>query len=409
MRPTITFALAMLLGATAAHAQVARDRTIDEIKVEAQARAERGAYPLIGLDPADVREALANIKTRDRDEWAAAWSEIGQRYYKAAEASQSQEERRKNFLRAWRLYYFGQWPVAASEGKKAAYSKALDAFLRANEAISPPLEVIRIPFEGKEIVGYLRLPPSTDGPVPLVFAISGLDSRKENLADTYGALIGRGIGFFTLDGPGTGQSPVKASPTADRVFSLALDYLTSRKEIDPKRIVVHGVSFGGYWASKLAIVERARLRGVVVQSPPIADFFSVHHLQTSLLGNREYLFDQVPAFFEVVEGATSIPELERLMPTLSLKAQGLLGKPTAPMLVIAGVKDSQVPISDVHLLLDNGDVPKDAWINPSGGHLGRERNGWTDPVIFEKIIAPWEIKMLSEPKAAGASGQPSVR
>ena len=408
MKLANTFALAMLLGATATHAQTVPDRTIEEIKVEAQARAERGAYPLIGLDPADVREALANIKTPDRDEWAAAWSEVAQRYYKAAEASQSPQEKRKNFLRAWRLYYFGQWPVAVSEGKKVAYSKALDAFLRANEAISPPLEVVRIPFEGKEIVGYLRLPSSADGPVPLVFAISGLDSRKENLADTYGALVDRGIGFFTLDSPGTGQSPVQASPTADRVFSRALDYLVGRKEIDPKRIVVHGVSFGGYWASKLAITERARLRGVVAQSPPIADFFSVHHIRTSLMGNREYLFDQVPAFFGVLEGVTSMPELEKVMATLSLRAQGLLGKPTAPMLVIAGVQDTQVPISDMHLLLDNGDVPKDAWINPNGGHLGRESSGWTDPVIFEKIIAPWELKMLS-PKASSTSGQPSVR
>jgi esterase FrsA len=409
MKPTLMFVLASLLGATAVHAQTAPDRTIDEIKVETQARAERGAYPLIGLDPADVREALANIRTRDRDEWAAAWSEVAQRYYKAAEASQSPEERRKNFLRAWRLYYFAQWPVAASAGKKSAYARALDAFLRANEAISPPLEVIRIPFEGKEIVGYLRLPSSADRPVPLVLAISGLDSRKENMADTYGALVGRGVGFFAVDGPGTGQSPVKASPTADRVFNRILDYLASRKEIDPKRIVVHGVSFGGYWASKLAITERDRLRGAVVQSPPIADFFTIHHLETSLLGNREYLFDQVPALFDVMEGATSIPELETVMPMLSLKTQGLLGEPTAPMLVIAGVKDTQVPISDMYLLLDNGDVPKEAWINPSGGHLGRERSGWTDPVIFEKIIAPWEIKMLTEPKAAGANERPAGR
>jgi hypothetical protein len=42
---------------------VAQERTITEIKVETQARAERGAYPLIGLDPGDVREALAGIKT----------------------------------------------------------------------------------------------------------------------------------------------------------------------------------------------------------------------------------------------------------------------------------------------------------------------------------------------------------
>jgi dipeptidyl aminopeptidase/acylaminoacyl peptidase len=187
-----------------------------------------------------------------------------------------------------------------------------------------------------------------------------------------------------------------------------LDYLAGRKEIDPKRIVVHGVSFGGYWAAKLAITERARIRGIVAQSPPVADFFSVHHIETSLMGNREYLFDQVPALFGILDGVTSMPEFEKVMATLSLGTQGLLGKPTAPMLLIAGVKDTQVPISDMYLLLGNGDVPKDAWINPNGGHLGRESSGWTDPVIFEKIITPWELKMLS-PKAASTSGQLPVR
>src|SRR6266851_6721466 len=63
---------------------LAQERTIDEIKIETQARAERGAYPLIGLDPGDVREALASIRTRDRDEWATAWSAVADRYYKAA-------------------------------------------------------------------------------------------------------------------------------------------------------------------------------------------------------------------------------------------------------------------------------------------------------------------------------------
>jgi hypothetical protein len=45
----------------------APERTIDEIKTEAIHRAENGMYPLIGLDPADVGEALASVKTRDKD------------------------------------------------------------------------------------------------------------------------------------------------------------------------------------------------------------------------------------------------------------------------------------------------------------------------------------------------------
>jgi esterase FrsA len=376
--------------------QPAQERTIEEIKVEAQERAERGAYPLIGLDPADVREALGRIKTRDRDEWAAAWSAVADRYYGAAAGSPSADEQRANYLRAWRLYYFAQWPVPSSTGKKAAYAKALDAFARSAQALSPPLEIVRVPFDGREIVGYLRLPPSAAKPVPVVLAVSGLDSRKENLAETYGALLAHGIGFFAVDGPGTGQSPVKAGPTADRVLSRVIDYLGTRSEVDAKRIVMHGVSFGGYWAAKLAIVEKDRLRGVVAQSPPVHNFFQTRFVMNSLLGNREYLFDTVPAFLNVVDNAETVDDLLREFPKMSLAALGLLGRPTTSMLVIAGVRDTQVPISDIDLLLHSGDVPKDAWINPDGGHLGRQRSGWTDQAIFRRVISPWELRVLAE-------------
>jgi esterase FrsA len=402
----LCLALAVFLLPASARAQVLQegsqqniqqhnqDRTIDEIKVEAQARAERKNYPLIGLDPADVREALAGIKTRDADEWARNWSAVADRYVAKAEAATTTEEKRANYLRAWRLYYFAQWPVASSDGKKAAYQKALDAFVKSTQSLNPPLEVVHIPFEGKEIIGYLRLPPGA-APAPLVLAVSGLDSRKETMADTYNALIEHGIGYFAVDGPGTGQSPVKVSPTAERVLTKVIDYLGTRKEIDPKRIVMHGVSFGGYWGAKLAIVERDRLRGVVVQSPPVHNGFQADFLKTNLLGNREYLFDVVPAFINVVENVATTDDLVREFPKLSLVNQGLLGKPTTSMLVVGGTKDTQVPIADLELLLNSGDVPKEAWINPKGGHLGRESTGWTDPVIFRKVIMPWEIRMLT--------------
>src|SRR5260370_10370857 len=61
-------------------AQAQKERTLDEIKTEAIKRAENGMYPLIGLDPADVREAFASIKTSDKDEWAAAFMAVAHRY-----------------------------------------------------------------------------------------------------------------------------------------------------------------------------------------------------------------------------------------------------------------------------------------------------------------------------------------
>ena len=378
-------------------AQQRPERTLDEIKTEAVHRAENGMYPLIGLDPADVKEAFASIKTRDKDEWAAAFMGVGDRYVAEAKSLEATDPAKANvdYIRAWRIYSFGRWPVPVSPGKQKAYAKAIEAFLAHTKFLDPPLQVVHIPFEGKEIVGYLRLPKDAKGPVPLVIAVNGLDSRKEDLSESFTAILPFGIGFLAVDGPGTGQAPIKVSEHADRMLSAVIDYAQSRPEIDKTRLAIHGVSWGAYWATKMAIVERARLRGTSAQSPPVDAFFQKDFLMNSLIGNREYLFDQVPALMSIIEGAKTIDDMAEIFPELSLVKQGLLGQPMAPMLIIGGVLDTQVPIGDLYLLLSKGDVPKTAWINPQGGHLGRQVKVWPDPVIFKQVIIPWLVHTLA--------------
>ena len=373
-----------------------RERTIEEIKAEAIHRAEVGQYPLIGLDPADVKEAFESIHTKDKDEWATAFMRVGDRYMNEAESLEKTDPAKANadYIRAWHLYSFGRWPIPASPGKQRSYEKAIEAFRAHTKFWDPPMEIVKIPFEGKEIIGYLRLPKNANGPVPLVLAINGLDSRKEDLAESFSAILPFGIGYLAVDGPGTGQNPIKVSENADRVLSRVLDYIGTRPEIDKNRVAIHGVSWGAYWAAKMAIVERARLRGASAQSPPIDAFFQKDFLMNSLLGNREYLFDQVPALMAIFDNVHTIDEMAEVLPKMSLVKQGLLGKPMAPMLILAGVKDTQVPISDIYLLLSKGDVPKTGWINPQGGHLGRQVGVWPDPRLFKEVIIPWLVHTL---------------
>jgi esterase FrsA len=381
---------------TACFSQLPPERTIDEIKTEAIHRAENGMYPLIALDPADVREAFASIKTRDKDEWAAAFVGVADRYMNEAKQLEASDPAKANadYIRAWRLYSFGRWPIPASPGKQRSYEKALAAFRAHARFFDPPLEIVRIPFEGKEIIGYLRLPKNANRLVPLVIAINGLDSRKEDLSESFAAILPFGIGFLAVDGPGTGESPIKVSEDADRMLSRVIDYARTRPEVDKLRLAVHGVSWGAYWATKLAIVERSRLKGASAQSPPVDEFFQKDFLMHSLLGNREYLFDQVPALINIFDGVRNLDDLAAELAKMSFVKQGLLDKPMAPMLVLAGVKDTQVPISDVYLLLSTGDTPKTAWINPQGGHLGRQVKVWPDPLIFTQVIIPWLVRTL---------------
>lgn len=401
----LVFLVLLVLASSFVFSQERQERTLDEIKTEAIHRAENGMYPLIGLDPGDVREAFASIHTKDKDEWAAAFISVADRYNNEAKSLEKIDPAKANadYVRAWRLYSFGRWPIPASRGKQRSYEKAIEAFLSHAKFWDPPLEIVRIPFEGKEMIGYLRLPKGAKGPVPVVIAVNGLDSRKEDLAESFSAILSYGIGYLAVDGPGTGQSPLKVSEAAERSLSRVLDYLQARPEVDKTRIAIHGVSWGAYWATKMAIVERSRLKGASAQSPPVDAFFQKDFLMKSLLGNREYLFDQVPAVMAIFDNVTTLDQMAEVLPRMSLVKQGLLGKPMAPMLILAGVQDTQVPIGDIYLLLSKGDVPKTAWINPQGGHLGRQAKVWPDRDIFKQVIIPWLVRTL-EPEPAKEIG-----
>src|SRR5258708_23502392 len=178
LTPIALLAVIVALGAVPAAAQQLPPQTLEELKAEAQARADRNGYPLIGLKPEEVREALARLRSLDRDEWAASWSLIGERYREKAQAelASAPDEADKDFVQAWRYYSFARWPVPNSAGKQQAYEKALGAFLAHGRLLDPPLEVLRIPFEGKAIVAYRQMPQPAP-PAPVVVAIVGLDSR----------------------------------------------------------------------------------------------------------------------------------------------------------------------------------------------------------------------------------------
>jgi esterase FrsA len=382
-----------------------RERTLDEIRTESIERAQKGIYPLIGLDSADVQEAFTAIKTKDPDEWASAFVKVGDKYMAQAKSLEKTDPAKANtlYLKAWRLYYFGNWPVPISTGKQHAYELALQAFAAHGRLLDPPLQMVQIPFEGSEIHGYMRMPKNASGPIPTVIAINGADSRKENMSDSFDAAIPWGIGYVAVDTPGTGQSPIRESPTADRMYSRVIDWLTNQPQVDKSRIAVEGQSYGAYWAAKLAIVERDRLKAVVAQSPGVDANYRRGIDKEAMLRNREYLFglDQVSVY---LYGVKSLDETAEIAPKMSLVTQGLIGKPTTPMLIIAGVEDTLVPMSDIYLLLNSGDIPKEAWINPRGGHLGRQAGVWPDPVIFKQVIIPWlarhlDVKPPKEPQS----------
>jgi pimeloyl-ACP methyl ester carboxylesterase len=366
-------------------------RSWEELKAETQARADRGAYPVFGISPDDARAALAMITSLDPDEWGAAWMSLGDRHLdRAAREDKASPDA---LLAAWRLYTFGRWPVARSPNKVASAAKARAAFEAYGRVVDPAIEPIRIPFEGQkerqEIVALLQKPKAVARP-PVLISIGGSDLWKDTVAIQSRAFLSHGIAVLALDMPGTGDAPLPAAPGSERIFSAAIDHVATRSDLDGSRIVLRGQSWGSYWAARTGYVEARRLAGVVFQSGPVHHYFQ-RAWQEEAFKTREFLFDYVPSRLHML-GQHTVEDAFAFMPSLSLADAGLLQKPSSPMLLIAGAKDTQVPFEDFLLLLRNGS-PKHAWVNPDGQTMGRSLSV-KDDEITANVIIPWVRQRL---------------
>jgi dipeptidyl aminopeptidase/acylaminoacyl peptidase len=167
--------------------------------------------------------------------------------------------------------------------------------------------------------------------------------------------------------------------------------------VDGSRIGVWGGSFGGYWAAKLAFVEAGRLKAAVNQGGGIHYGFQREWLETALTKTASTYLLGPASLLDArswVLGAKNLEELLAIAPSLSLKTQGLLDRPSAPLLSVNGKKDDQQPIADVYLLAEHGN-PKEARVYPEGGHMGRSKDVSDEQVA--ELIAGW-LKMRLAPQ-----------
>ena len=204
----------------------------------------------------------------------------------------------------------------------------------------------------------------------------GIDNWKEERHSFGESFVKEGWGCFIIDSPGTGECPMLAGPDAHQVHLAVLDYLLKRPEVDANKIAVVGASFGGHWSTKLAHLAPDKLRAAVNWGGGIHYFFQPEWQERSRHADS-YLFDLIEARANLF-GKKTFDELCAVMPALSLLDQGWLDKPCAPMLIVNGKEDKQVPLEDFYLLLEHGN-PKAIRLFP-GGHMG------AIPNIFKTVL-----------------------
>jgi dipeptidyl aminopeptidase/acylaminoacyl peptidase len=206
----------------------------------------------VGDDDAWFREWMREARTvedRGRERIGQGFTKSGAQYLQRASAYYHVGER---FLQP-----------KSNEGNEA-YMRGVQAFRDAARHLKRPrIETVEIPY-GKTSLPALYVhaePANTSARVPAMVFFDGLDVTKEiqyfkGVAD----LVARGIACLIVDGPGNGESirfrNLYLRHDTEHYATPVFDYLSSRPEVDAKRIGVMAISLGGYYAPRAAAFEQ---------------------------------------------------------------------------------------------------------------------------------------------------------
>jgi esterase FrsA len=161
--------------------------------------------------------------------------------------------------------------------------------------------------------------------------------------------------------PGTGQSAWKLAPESDRVYDRAAEYLKKRGDVDGDRIGVLMVSFGGYYAVRLALT-RPWVKAAVNVGGPVSLSFTRQQAE-----KVPEVMVRTIAHAMGVDKTLPLDEMVKKIEPFSLDS--LMENPPfrAPLLSINGKEDPLVPIGDLYVISDYG-IDQEKLVFEDDGH-----------------------------------------
>jgi fermentation-respiration switch protein FrsA (DUF1100 family) len=234
------------------------------------------------------------------------------------------------------------------EPRKALYAKFQDTFQKGVRLARENCERVEIPYAPAPLAGLFVRAEGVSGRAPILVQVNGLDSTKEMIYRVGGpqALAKRGIASLVVDQPGTGEAlrlhDMHAVYNSEVWASKIVDYLETREDVDPRRIGLHGVSLGGYFAPRAVAFEPRFTLGVVWGANH--NWGEVQKRRLAREGERP-----VPHYWEHVRwvwGARNMDDFMQIAEQVTL--DGVLDRIRVPFLVTHGQNDRQIPLDYAH-------------------------------------------------------------
>ena len=227
-----------------------------------------GETPYGGADINECFVTASRIQEGDYESWFQEWNRTAQRVQKIAENSLAQGHpvsAREGFLRASNYYRSAEFFMHMTIGKidpraLETYDKSVACFRQGIQLLPFPCEMVKIPYEGTTLPGYLYRSDHSAAPRPTLLIHGGYDSTgEEQYFESVPAALGRGYHCLVFEGPGQGSvirhQALPFRPDWENVVTPVVEYARSRTEIDASRLVLIGKSLGGLLAPRAAAFE----------------------------------------------------------------------------------------------------------------------------------------------------------
>ena len=345
-----------------------------------------------GILLTDFQEVTQGI---DRwEDWTSAWSKralVHENLGKEALEQQFFLSASEHLSRAAVYYHFAKFVSVHDLGEmRTAHMKAVECKQLALPHMRPPAVRVEIPYLGKTLAGFLRLPnatnnlgaPSNHQKPPILIMVPGLDSAKEELEAYELPFLARGMATLLVDGPGQGEAEYDFPIRGDYEVPVRamVDWLMQRNDIDHTRIGLWGVSLGGYYAPRAAAFEK-RLKACIGLAGPY-DFSDT--------------WEQLPPLtreaFRVRSHLATEAQAKEYSQTLTMK-NGIAQQITCPLFLVTGKLDRLIPWQDTKRMADEASGPTELLIVEDGNHIANNR-----PYRYRHRTADWMAEQLGLPR-----------
>jgi pimeloyl-ACP methyl ester carboxylesterase len=214
----------------------------------------------------EVVAIAQKIKAGDYDSWYEANNAFADRVAAEAGAQLQKGHRisaRDGFLRASNYYRSSEFFLHGTPDDPRvtrAYERSVACYRASAALFTPAIEALEIPYEGTTLPGYFHSPDPSGQPRPTILLNNGFDGSAEEMHwNGARAAVERGYNVLVFDGPGqfgpVHRQKLHFRPDWEKVVTPVVDLALARPDVDPNRIALHGVSFGGYLAPRAAAFE----------------------------------------------------------------------------------------------------------------------------------------------------------